>query len=328
MVKTLPSQGNNPSSNLGRITKIKLKKKGVIDLNFNNQLEVRKEKINKATEALKNKLESLNYLNRLVYACVQGSTNYNLDVYNEYYESDVDWKVFILPTFRELYNGEKISKTFTYECGQFELKDIRLLPELLGKMNSSYLELLFGDYAVISDIYYNEVMNLRSLGNDLINERLPLLVKSLMGMCLEKQNALCHEYGGLKEKLAYFGGYDPKQLHHAIRLQYILQDIEKAVKNSELISYGDILKYEGERKNYLLDIKVNGAQFGLPEALDIMKECVENCRKVYQEFWSPTKPMIPCKTDLNNYVTPIFNTTLDKIKEIVYKIVEANFSVK
>lgn len=297
-------------------------------MNFNNQLEVRKEKINKATEALKNKLESLNYLDRLVYACVQGSTNYNLDVYNEYYESDVDWKVFILPTFRELYRDEKISKTFTYEYGQFELKDIRLLPELLGKMNSSYLELLFGDYTVISDIYYSEIMNLRSLGNDLINERLPLLVKSLMGMCLEKQNALCHEYEGLKEKLAYFGGYDPKQLHHAIRLQYILQDIEKTAKNDKLISYGDILKYAGERKNYLLDIKVNGTQFGLPEALDIMKECVENCRKVYQEFWSPTKPMIPHKTDLNNYVTPIFNITLDKIKEIVYKIVEANFSVK
>ena len=57
----------------------------MIDLNFNNQLEVRKEKINKATEALKAELNNLNYLDRLVYASVQGSTNYNLDVYNEYY---------------------------------------------------------------------------------------------------------------------------------------------------------------------------------------------------------------------------------------------------
>ena len=244
-------------------------------MNFNNQLEVRKEKINKATEALKAGLNNLNYLDRLVYASVQGSTNYNLDVYNEYYESDVDWKVFILPTFKDLYTGNKISKTYTYEYGQFELKDIRLLPELLGKMNSSYLELLFSDYTIISDTYHSAIMNLRSLGDELISDRLPLLVKSLMGMCLEKQNALCHEYEGLKEKLAYFGGYDPKQLHHAIRLQYILQDIEKAVKNDEPISYDNILRYEGERRNYLLDIKVNGAQFGLPEALDIMKECVE-----------------------------------------------------
>ena len=295
-------------------------------MNFNNQLEVRKEKINKATEALKNKLKHLNYLDKLVYASVQGSTNYNLDVYNEYYESDVDWKVFILPTFKDLYTGNKISKTYTYEYGQFELKDIRLLPELLGKMNSSYLELLFSDYTIISDTYHSAIMNLRSLGDELISDRLPLLVKSLMRMCLEKQNALYHKYEGLKEKLAYFGGYDPKQLHHTIRLQYILQDIEKAVKNDEPISYGNILRYEGERKNYLLTIKVNGAQFGLSGALDIMKECVENCQKVYQEFWSPTKPMIPCKTDLFNYITPISNTTLDKIKEIVYKIVETNFS--
>ena len=285
----------------------------MIDLNFNNQLEMRKEKINKATEALKAELKNLNYLDKLVYASVQGSTNYNLDVYNEYYESDVDWKVFILPTFKDLYTGNKISKTYTYEYGQFELKDIRLLPELLSKMNSSYLELLFSDYTIISDTYHSAIMNLRSLGDELISDRLPLLVKSLMGMCLEKQNALCHEYEGLKEKLAYFGGYDPKQLHHAIRLQYILQDIEKAVKNDEPISYDNILRYEGERRNYLLDIKVNGAQFGLPEALDIMKECVENCRKVYKMFW-------------DNPTTPISNTTLDKIKEIVYKIVETNFS--
>ena len=95
-------------------------------------------------------------------------------------------------------------------------------------------------------------------------------------------------------------------------MQYILQDIEKAVKNDEPISYDNILRYEGERRNYLLDIKVNGTQFGLPEALDIMKECVKNCREVYKMFW-------------DNPITPISNTTLDKIKEIVYKIVETNF---
>ena len=44
-----------------------------------------------------------------------------------------------------------------------------------------------------------------------------------------------------------------------------------------------------------------------------MKECVKNCREVYKMFW-------------DNPITPISNTTLDKIKEIVYKIVETNFS--
>lgn len=297
-------------------------------MNLDNQLQARLEKIAKARRALENKLKNYCYYDRLAYACVQGSTNYNLDVYNEQYESDVDWKVFIFPTFEDLYTGEKTSTTFKYECGQFELKDIRLLPELLGKMNSSYIELLFSEYTIVFPQYETYINQLRELGNGLVEDRLPLLVKSLMGMCNEKSNSLCHEYESLKEKLAYFGGYDPKQLHHALRILNMLQIINGCVENHVAISYENIMKFgSGPKKNYLIDIKVNGTQFGLPEALDLMKDCLEKCQKIYNKFWDPCtkKPIYPHKTNLNNYITPISNFNLNKIEEIVYELVRNYF---
>ena len=61
-----------------------------------------------------------------VYLVVQGSTNYNLDVYSDEYMSDVDMKCFVLPTLKDLYYGTKLSKTYQTNYGQVEVKDLRL----------------------------------------------------------------------------------------------------------------------------------------------------------------------------------------------------------
>ena len=101
-------------------------------------------KFSLAYDALVKKLEEQDF--DVCYFALQGSQNYNLDTYGDEYESDFDWKVFVFPSFDDVYHGTKISTTYTYEYGQYEVKDIRLLPELLSKMNSSYLELLYTPY--------------------------------------------------------------------------------------------------------------------------------------------------------------------------------------
>lgn len=263
----------------------------------------------------------------ICFCCVQGSTNYNLDIYEDSYVSDVDWKVFVFPNFHDLYYGEKVSKTYKYEDGQFELKDIRLLPDLLAKMNSSYLELLYSPYFYCPDEKMRKfVEEIRGYREQLLIERLPLLMKSLKGMCLEKQNALCHEYEGLKDKITKFGGYDPKQLHHALRILYLMDTLSNSYFNTGKPDYETGLVLTGNKRDILIDIKVNGVS-SLEAAQQMMNKCVEDCSSFYSNFWTKdNKPIMQLETQEDNYVSPIKDKAVKLISEAVYKVVSERFA--
>lgn len=283
--------------------------------------------ISMAEERMLEALENLGYKTEdICFCCVQGSTNYNLDIYEDSYVSDVDWKVFVFPNFHDLYYGEKVSKTYKYEDGQFELKDIRLLPDLLSKMNSSYLELLYSPYSYCPNERMKRfVEEIRSYREQLLIERLPLLMKSLKGMCLEKQNALCHEYEGLKDKIAKFGGYDPKQLHHAIRILCLMDTLSDSYFKTGKPDYESGLVLTGSMRGMLIDIKVNGVS-SLKVAQQMMDKCVEDCSNFCSRFWTKdNKPIMQLETQEDNYVSPIKNTAIKLISEAVYRVVSEQF---
>ncbi len=263
---------------------------------------------NAAVTALNTKLNEFGYnTNSICFAVLQGSQNYNLDTYQELYESDFDWKVFVYPTFEDVYYGRKVSKTVEYEFGQFELKDIRLFPELLSKMNSSYIELLYTDF------FFGETfVQFREYADQLVSERICLLVKTLMGMALEKQNALCKPYSGLIDKLERFGGYDPKQLHHAYRIKYMLCRLYNRFKAEELVDYKNVLEFDAgsAAHEHLMDVKVHGVSSKL-EAERQMEDVVNKCKFVYDYFWKDKQPNFEIKSD-----------TLNKIEKLVYELVK------
>lgn len=245
-----------------------------------------------------------------VYLVVQGSTNYNLDVYSDEYMSDVDMKCFVLPTLKDLYYGNKLSKTYQTNYGQVEVKDLRLLPDLLGKMNSSYLELLYSPYYWVADEYEEAVDFLRDCADPLVRERFALLVKSMRGMALEKQNALCHEYEGLKDKLEKFGGYDPKQLHHAYRLLFMLD----AMLNEDK-SFGDAMVFDGAVRDFLMSVKVNGVGDKLT-AEDMMENVMEQMQELYERVFDG-------KTPKSEYL--VHGETLARVEAAVFDAVCSSF---
>ena len=245
-----------------------------------------------------------------VYVVVQGSTNYNLDVYSDDYMSDVDMKCFVLPTLKDLYYGNKLSKTYPTNYGQVEVKDLRLLPDLLGKMNSSYVELLYSPYYWVADEYEEEFDFLRDCADSLVNERFALLVKSMRGMVLEKQNALCHEYEGLKDKLEKFGGYDPKQLHHAYRLLCMLDAMLNDRKN-----FGDAMVFDGATRTFLLSVKVKGVGDKLT-AEGLMDTVVNHVQKLYERVWEN-------KTPKSEYL--VHGETLARVEATVFDVVCKSF---
>ena len=168
-------------------------------------------------------LESVNEVQKLgytvLYAANYGSHNYNLNVNNDEYQSDIDTKVIVLPTLEELvHNTKPVSTTIEISTGQCDIKDIRAFVPTLLKANIQFLETLMARSSWINPLYKQDfqwfIDNIESLISESKNE----LLKSIKGMCYEKEKALCHPYPTIKWKIDKWG-YDGKQLHHIMRLK-------------------------------------------------------------------------------------------------------------
>ena len=165
--------------------------------------------------------EALEYFpeDRIVYLALQGSQNYQLDT--EF--SDVDTKLIIVPTFEEIaMNKQPLSTTHVRENDEhIDFKDIRLYINTFRKQNINFLEILFTQYKIINLLYASEWNRLVKAREDIAHYNPYRAVKALKGMAMEKYHALKHPYPSKLEVLAEYG-YDPKQLHHLLRLEEFL----------------------------------------------------------------------------------------------------------
>lgn len=210
----------------------------------------------------KEHLESLWF--NICYIGIYWSQNYWLDIHTEEYQSDFDYKAVCVPMLSNLVNNSKpVSTSYEFEWGLIDIKDIRVWTETLVKCNPAYIETLYTDYCIYSDDYA-EIINCRE---DLVSEMWVFLLKASYGMILEKQKAFSHPYPSIKDKIEKFG-YDPKQLHHIIRLVYLMQHFvlwngykmkvnEKSV--NELINI-KLWKYSLEQAESLRDTYISEAK--------------------------------------------------------------------
>ena len=158
------------------------------------------EQINQALHQVHHDLTESGYT---VYTIVlKGSQNYNLHDS----ESDIDLTAIVIPTLRDIINHKTISTKLIYPFGEVVIHDIIHFNNILYKGNPGYIEMVHSQY---------------QLGEDLsIFKDYKINPKALLGMALEKQKALTHRYPSREHMIDKFG-YDPKQLHHIIRLSHI-----------------------------------------------------------------------------------------------------------
>lgn len=150
---------------------------------------------------------------------LQGSQNYGLDIYTEDYKSDIDTKVLVIPSLKDVVMNKKpISTTHVLSNNEhLDIKDIRLYFDNFKKQNINFVEILFSDYNIVNKAYSDLWLELVQ-GRELIahyNENQAL--RCMAGMSMEKKKALCHPYPSLIDKIEKYG-YDGKQLHHIIRM--------------------------------------------------------------------------------------------------------------
>lgn len=223
----------------------------------------------KLAEAKKH-VESLWY--KVYYIAIYGSQNYGLDLDEEEYKSDIDYKTIVLPSLLDLVNNSKpVSKVYEFNWWQIDVKDLRVYVESMVKCNINFLEIMNSEYF----IWPNE---LRELLPSLMEESWQFFLKACYGMALEKQVAMEHEYPSTKYKITKYG-YDPKQLHHIARLCEVVKDYVR--------SGSFTFTHPEHVREYLLKIK--RGEYSLSFARNICEMKIEEIKKLRNSYTIPPK---------------------------------------
>ena len=190
---------------------------------------------------------------RIVGIFVQGSQNYGVDTVN----SDLDTKLIITPTLDDLiYNRSPKSYTHVRDNDEhIDVKDIRLYMDCFRKQNVNFLEILFTPYNLVNEIYLLDWVKLYENREKIAHMNYYLSLKAFQGTAGNKYVALKHPYPSKLRVLDKYG-YDPKQLHHLLRMEEFLT---RYISGED---YEDILQVKDPE--YLVAVK-NGL-YTLPEA--------------------------------------------------------------
>ena len=219
--------------------------------------------------------ESLNYFSsdQIVGCFLQGSQNYELDLPS----SDVDTKLIVVPNFKDIaLNKKPVSTTHVRENNEHtDFKDIRLYIETFRKQNLNFLEILFTPYTYINPDYWKEWHRLIDAREQIAHMNPFRAVKSMKGVALEKYHAMEHLYPSKVDIIEKYG-YDPKQLHHLVRVDNYLT---RYLQNEK---YEDCLIPDEKTKEFLLDIKKG--KFDLNAARSLAEQSLKHIEKIANEF--------------------------------------------
>lgn len=224
-----------------------------------------------------NTVVDMNY--EIVGIFLQGSQNYNLD----YDGSDIDSKAIILPRFDDfVLNRKPVSTTHILENNEhIDIKDMRLMFDCFKKQNINFVEILFTKYKIMNPKYKSLFKPMFDNNELIARYNNYASVNCISGMSLEKYKALEHPYPATIEKIEKFG-YDPKQLHHIIRLNEFI----KRYIDGE--SYKDCLISKNTK--YLINVKKG--LHTLEEAREIAKRLSDETRKIKNDYMNTHKPIM------------------------------------
>ena len=186
----------------------------------------------------------------IVYAIMlKGSQNYNLADS----ESDIDANLIFIPTLSQLRSGESFK--YTFDTGEVTCHNIYKFAEIASKGNPQWIEVCHTEY---------------HLGESLdMFKHLQVNPSALKGMVMEKVVAFDKLYPSREVYVTKYG-YDPKQLHHIIRLY------------DSLVSGDPIHKYYGEERDYMLAIK-RGSILSKEEAFTLRDKYVTKLASIYEQ---------------------------------------------
>ena len=235
---------------------------------------------------------------RVVGIFLQGSQNYGLEIPG----SDVDTKLIVTPTFKDIAMNRKPVSTTHIRANEehIDFKDIRLYIQTFRKQNLNFLEILYTNFAIVNPIYEKQWNRLVESREAITHFNPYRSVQSMKGIALEKYHAMEHEYPSKIEILKKYG-YDPKQLHHLVRVSDYL---DRYIAGE---SYESCLN-PGPMKQELIEIKEG--KYSLAEARVIADKTKAHVEEMAEYAYS----IYPNEED------PQVNALLDDVQYEIMKI--------
>ena len=210
---------------------------------------------------------------------LQGSQNYKL----EYSGSDIDSKAIILPNFDDfVWSKKPVSTTCILDNDEhIDLKDIRPMFECFKKQNINFVEILFTDYKFMNPRYADLFQPMFDHREKIARYHNYKAINCMAGMSYEKYKALEHPYPSIVDKIEKYH-YDPKQLHHILRLKEFIKRYIAGEK------YADCLI--SKKTDYLIEVKKG--LHTVEEAREIAKDSVDEIRQIKDDYMDNNEVMI------------------------------------
>lgn len=228
---------------------------------------------------------------------LQGSQNYGLELPT----SDIDTKLIVAPSFEEIAMNTKPVSTTHIRANEehIDFKDIRLYMQTFRKQNLNFLEILFTPFYIINPKYKDEWMRLVNARESIANFNRYRGVQSMKGIALEKFYAMEHPYPSKLEILAKYG-YDPKQLHHLLRVEDYLERYIAGESYEKCLRPAD--------PDYLIAVKLG--IYSLDEAREVGLRAMLNVNHMAEEFYAKNE----------NIEDPEVNALLDDVQLNIMRI--------
>lgn len=226
---------------------------------------------------------------KVIFKAMVGSHNYNLA--NK--ESDVDYKVFVAPTFEDLYKNKEYHKSIISHSdgNDYDAHDIRKLTNLFYKANINFLEVLASkDIQLETDA--EEILKIMSMKNEIFKMNLPYLYNACFGMHLTKFKQLEKGTEGTQHLVDKYG-YDTKQATHAFRVLKFLKDFHDGSYNN----FEEAIWYDGEDLELMLKIRHGG--FTLEEYKEFVLDYKDNVVNPLKDEYYSQKPNDELKEEID-----------------------------
>lgn len=222
--------------------------------------------------------------NKIAFKALVGSHNYNLNTFS----SDKDYKVFVLPTFDDLYYNQQYSNSMIGSDADYDFHDIRKIVNLFWKSNVNFIEVLFSDEVIIENKYVNKIYDLK---DEIVTMNLPYLYKACKGMYFNKIKYLEKGTEGTQHLVDQFG-YDTKQGLHAYRiLDFIIR-----FANQEFKDFKAAISYSLDKREQMLNIKNGGLT--ITEYHNLLDHKLSEFEK-YEQVYMDQKPKEDIKEELD-----------------------------
>lgn len=237
-----------------------------------------------------------------------GSYNYNLNTL----ESDKDYKVFVAPTFDDLYFNKQFGKAYTKATTDFDVHDIRKVSHLWTKANVNFVEILFSDDIIINKEHiYLETQRLLDeifqMKNDIAKMNLPYLYDSSMGMYVSKRTSLKKGTSGTQHLVEKYG-YDTKQAMTTIRIL----DFVKRFADNNFTDFKQAIWYDNKEKNRQLLLDIRNGKFTEKEYYKKADNMFNSIKDNYEEKYKSFKEEVETNNTLINITKEIVKVQMVK----------------